>query len=103
MRIPTRYRRDENQSVARMLATMSTMDTMNCQTGGVSEAMRRNITMGAVGGKSEAAIAQMEFESFMMRTIMAKLIHVGAAARGMFICSYCSLSQVEASPANNEL
>ena len=86
-----------------MLATMSEMDAMNCQAGGVSDAMRRNMTMGAVGGKSDAAMAHGEFESFMMSTIMAKLSHVGAAARGVYICNSCSVSQVEASPANSEL
>jgi hypothetical protein len=65
--------------------------------------MRRNITMGAVGGKNEAAIDQTEFESLMMSRIMAKLSQVGAAASGMYICSSCSVSQVAARPANSEL
>ncbi len=65
--------------------------------------MRRNMTMGAVGGNSEAATAQVELESFMMSTMSAKLSQVGAAARGMYICKSCSLSQVAAKPANSEL
>ena len=103
MRMPTRYRRDENQSVAMILATIRLIDATNCQIGGVSDAIRRNITMGAVGGNSEAAIAHGELESFMISTIMAKLSQVGAAASGMYICSSCSVSQVEAKPAKSEL
>jgi hypothetical protein len=103
MRIPTRYRREENQSVAMMLATKRPIDTTNCQAGGVSEAIRRNMTIGAVGGNNDAATAHGEFESFMISTIMAKLSQVGAAASGMYICNSCSVSQVEASPANSEL
>ena len=74
---------------------MRPMETTNCQAGGVSEAMRRNMTMGAVGGNRDAAMAHGELESFMMSTIMAKLSQVGAAASGMYICSSCSVSQVD--------
>jgi len=80
-----RYRREENQSVAIIPITRRAIDTTNCQVGGVSDAMRRNITIGAVGGNRDAAIAQGELESFMISTIMAKLSQVGAAASGMYI------------------
>ena len=86
-----------------MLTTMRPMETTNCQTGGISDAIRRNMMIGAVGGKSEARIDQMEFESLMMRMMRAKLSQVGAAARGMYICSSCSVSQVAARPAKSEL
>jgi len=86
-----------------MLSTISPIDAANCHAGGVCDAIRRNITMGAVGGKSDARTDQIEFESLMINRIMAKLNHVGAAARGMYICSSCSVSQVAASPANSAL
>ncbi len=65
--------------------------------------MRRNMMMGAVGGKNEAKIDQIEFESLMISRIIAKLSQVGAAASGMYICNSCSVSHVAASPAKSEL
>src|ERR1700677_3437084 len=79
------------------------METANCQAGGTCEAMRKNMTTGAVGGKNEAATDHTEFESFMMSRIIEKLSQVGAAARGIYICSSCSVSHVAANPANSEL
>src|ERR1700679_350045 len=95
--------REESHSVPQMLSIIRAMDTPNCQAGGVWEAMRKNITIGAVGGKNDASTDQTEFESLMISRIMAKLSQVGAAASGMYICNSCSVSQVAASPANSEL
>src|ERR1700758_5631251 len=103
MRMPTRYKRAENHNTPQILRTSSPIETANCHSGGISDAMRRNITTGAVGGKRDAATDQNEFESLMMRMMREKLSHVGAAARGMYICSSCSVSQVAARPANREL
>ena len=78
-------------------------ETANCQAGGICEAMRRNIMTGAVGGKNDAATDQKELESLMTKRMSEKLSHVGAAARGMYIWSSCSVSQVAARPAKSEL
>src|ERR1700739_4189090 len=86
-----------------MLTTSSPIETANCHRGGISDAMRRNMTIGAVGGNMEAATDQNELESLMMRKMSAKLSHVGAAASGMYICSSCSVSHVAARPAKSEL
>ena len=52
-----------------MLRIISPIETANCHAGGVSEAMRRNMMIGAQGGKNEAATDQNEFESLMMSKI----------------------------------
>src|SRR5262249_40276915 len=98
-----RYSREANHSVARMLTASSPMETANCQNGGISDAMRKNMMTGAVGGKSDAATLHTELESFMISTMSAKLSHVGAAASGIYICNSCSVSHVAARPANSEL
>src|ERR1700733_156468 len=86
-----------------MLTISSPIETASCHAGGISDAMRKNMITGAVGGKNEAATDHSEFESLMISTISAKLSHVGAAANGMYICSSCSVSHVAARPANKEL
>src|ERR1700678_445079 len=101
--MPTRYMRAETQRIPQILRSMRMMETANCQSGGISEPMRRNMMMGVQGGKNEAAMAPTEFESLMMSMIMAKLSQIGTAARGVYICSSCSVSQVAARPAKSEL
>ena len=59
------------------------METANCQAGGISDPMRRNMMMGVQGGKKDAATEPTEFESLMINMIMAKLIQMGTAASGV--------------------
>src|SRR3954454_16344768 len=102
MRMPTRYSREDTHSTAQILTTMSPMDAANCQAGGTCDPSRSIMMMGAVAGKSEAATDQTEFGSLITSQISEKLSQMGSAARGVYICSSCSVSQEAASPANRE-
>src|SRR5215831_20056514 len=103
IRIPTRYSFAEIHSTTKMLPISRPIDTTNCHIGGIWDAIRRNMMIGAVGGNSDAATAQIEFESLITTMISEKLSHTGTAASGMYICSSCSVSHVAANPANKEL
>ena len=85
-----------------MLRTIRAIETANCHSGGISEPMRSIMMMGAVAGKSDAPMDQIELGSLITSQMSEKLSQMGSAASGVYICSSCSVSQVAASPANSE-
>src|SRR5215471_9308996 len=95
--------RDENQMTKMTDASSRTSERAICQSGGNCEAMRRNIAIGAQGGKSDTTTDQKELGLLMMKVIMLKLSQTGTAASGAYCCSSCSLSQVAARPAKSVL
>src|ERR1700761_6924989 len=95
--------RDENQMTKMTDSNSRMSERAICHIGGTCEAMRRNIAMGAQGGKSETATDQNEFGLLMMKVIMLKLSQTGTAASGAYCWSSCSLSQVAARPAKSVL
>src|SRR5215472_7474964 len=102
MRMPTRYRRDDTHSTSHTLRAIRAIETPNCHNGGISDPIRSIMMMGAVAGKSEAPIDQMELGSLITSQMSAKLSQMGRAASGVYICSSCSVSHEAARPANSE-
>ena len=83
--------------------TISPSDKAICHVGGNCDASRRNIVIGAHGGNIEIATDQIEFGFVTMKVIIPKLSQMGTAASGAYCCNSCSVSHVEARPANKVL